>query len=82
VEGCGLVVSGTGWPVAGSCEHGCEPSGSVKAGKFLYQLSVTLCKLLKKDSASWSYLIEGKQQNVEDGIARIVMAFTYSFLLR
>jgi hypothetical protein len=28
--------SGSGWgPVAGSCEHGNEPSGSIKYGKFL-----------------------------------------------
>jgi hypothetical protein len=28
--------------VAGSCEHGDEPSGSIKRGKFLDQLSVLL----------------------------------------
>jgi hypothetical protein len=28
--------------VAGSCEHGNEPSGSIKCGKFLDQLSVLL----------------------------------------
>jgi hypothetical protein len=30
--------SGKG-PVVGSCEHGNEPSGSIKGGTFLYQLS-------------------------------------------
>jgi hypothetical protein len=38
--------------VTGSCEHGNEPSGSVKGGVFLDQLSG--CWLLKKDSASCS----------------------------
>jgi hypothetical protein len=28
--------------VAGSCEHGDEPSGSIKYGEFLYWLSVLL----------------------------------------
>jgi hypothetical protein len=32
----GLDVSGSGWgQVAGSCEHGNEPSGSIKGEKFL-----------------------------------------------
>jgi hypothetical protein len=31
--GCGLE------PMAGSCEHGNEPSGSVKGGEFLVLLS-------------------------------------------
>jgi len=34
--GCGLDASGSGQgPVAGSCEHGHEPSVSVKGGEFL-----------------------------------------------
>jgi len=38
--GCGLNLSGSGYgPVAGSCEHGNEPSGSINCGKFLEQLS-------------------------------------------
>jgi hypothetical protein len=38
--GCGL---GSGWgQVAGSCEHGNEPSDSTKCGEFLDQLSVPL----------------------------------------
>jgi hypothetical protein len=33
---CGLDWSGSGQePVAGSCEHGNEPSGSEKGGEFL-----------------------------------------------
>jgi hypothetical protein len=33
---CGLDSSGSEQgPVAGSCEHGNEPSGSVKVGEFL-----------------------------------------------
>jgi hypothetical protein len=33
---CGLDSSGSGQgPVAGSCEHGNEPSGSIKVGEFL-----------------------------------------------
>jgi len=36
VGNCGLDASGSGKePVAGSCDHGNEPSGSTKAGKFL-----------------------------------------------
>jgi hypothetical protein len=34
--GCGLDASGSGQgPVAGCCEHGSEPSGSIKGGEFL-----------------------------------------------
>jgi hypothetical protein len=36
VARCGLDSSDSGQgPVAGSCEHGNEPSGSIKGGKFL-----------------------------------------------
>jgi hypothetical protein len=36
----GLDSSGSGQgPVAGCCEHGNEPSGSIKGGEFLDQLS-------------------------------------------
>jgi len=35
--------------VVGSCEHGNEPSGSIKGGKFLDYLGGY--QLLKKDSA-------------------------------
>jgi hypothetical protein len=38
--------------VAGSCEHGNEPSGSIKCGKFRDFLGDY--QLLKKDSAPWS----------------------------
>ena len=38
--------------VAGACECGNEPSGSVKCGEFLDQLQTS--QLLKKDSAPWS----------------------------
>jgi hypothetical protein len=41
-------------PRVGSCEHGNEPSGSIKGGEFVGQLCD--CQLLKKDSASWNYL--------------------------
>jgi hypothetical protein len=40
-------------PVAGSCEHGNESSGSIKCWEFLVWLSD--CGLLK-DSAPWSLL--------------------------
>jgi hypothetical protein len=40
VEICGLDASGSGWEtVAGSCEHSNEPSGSIKGGEFLDQVS-------------------------------------------
>jgi len=33
---CELDLSGSGWrPVAGPCEHGNEPSSSIKGRKFL-----------------------------------------------
>jgi hypothetical protein len=38
--------------LAGSCEHGNEPSVSIKVGNFL--TSRVVVKLLKKDSAPWS----------------------------
>jgi hypothetical protein len=38
--------------VSGSCEHGNEPSGSIKGREFLGQESD--CWLVKKDSAPWS----------------------------
>jgi hypothetical protein len=38
--------------VAGTCECGNEPSGSIKCGEFLDQLRTGW--LLKKDSAQWS----------------------------
>jgi hypothetical protein len=32
---CGLDSTGSGWgPVVGCCEHGNEPSGSVRGGEF------------------------------------------------
>jgi hypothetical protein len=38
--GCGLDSPGPGLgPVAGSCEHDNETSGSIKGGEFLDQLS-------------------------------------------
>jgi hypothetical protein len=37
---CGLGASGSGYgPATGSCEHGNEPSSSIKGGEFLDQLS-------------------------------------------
>jgi hypothetical protein len=38
--------------VAGSCEHGNEPSGSIKGEKFLDYLND--CQLFKQDSAPLS----------------------------
>jgi hypothetical protein len=36
VGSCGLDASGSGQgPVAGFCEHGNEPAGSIKVRKFL-----------------------------------------------
>jgi hypothetical protein len=40
IERCGLDSSGSGYkPVEGSSEHCNEPSGSIKGGEFLEQLS-------------------------------------------
>jgi hypothetical protein len=53
---CGLDSFGSRYGlVAGSCEHGDEPSGHIKGVEFLDQLSD--CWLLEKDSARWSYLV-------------------------
>jgi hypothetical protein len=38
--------------VAGCCEHGNEPSGSIRDEEFLDWLSK--CQLLKKDTVPWS----------------------------
>jgi hypothetical protein len=38
-------------PVVGSCEHGNEPSSSIKGGEFLDELSDS--QFLKKDSVAW-----------------------------
>jgi len=56
VGGCGLDASGSRLePVTGCCEHGNEPSGSIKGGEFNDYLSD--CQLLKKSSAAWSLLV-------------------------
>jgi hypothetical protein len=50
------VKVGTGHgPVVGCFEHGIEPSGSIKVGKFLDQLSYY--QLLKKNFAVSSWII-------------------------
>jgi hypothetical protein len=41
--------------VAGSCEHGNEPLGSLNVGNFL---TVSDCQLLKEHSAAWSWLVQ------------------------
>jgi hypothetical protein len=52
MEGCGLDSSGSEYgPVAGSCKHGDEPSGSIKGGEFFS--SCAYYWLLKKDSGTW-----------------------------
>jgi hypothetical protein len=56
VWGCGLHSFGLRHrPVAGSCEHGNETSGYIKEGKSVDWL--INYKLLKRDSAAWSYCI-------------------------
>jgi len=39
--------------MTGCCEHGNEPSVSIKCGQFVEQLSN--CQLLKEDSDPWSH---------------------------
>jgi len=59
---CGLDTSGSGLgPVAGCCEHGNEPSGSVKGGELLDWLRD--CQLLKKDSVPCSSSSSSKHIN-------------------
>jgi hypothetical protein len=43
-------------PAAGSCEHGNEPSITVKGGEFLCQLNDY--QFLKKDSSLWDQLLK------------------------
>jgi hypothetical protein len=50
-HGLNLSVSRKG-QMAGACEFGNEPSGSIKCGEFLDQLRIG--ELLKKDSVPWS----------------------------
>jgi hypothetical protein len=59
---CGLDSSGSGYgPVAGCCENGNEPSGSIKGGEFLDSLSD--CQLLNKDFALWSHINREKSRD-------------------
>jgi hypothetical protein len=53
-SGLDTSISGYG-PMASSSKHGYEPSGSIKDGRFLEQLSDH--QLLKKNSAPWSKLV-------------------------
>ena len=56
--GYGLDRAGSGQgQVAGTCEFGNEPSGSIKCGEFLDQLQAG--QLLKKDSAAWNNRLPG-----------------------
>jgi hypothetical protein len=48
----GGIETGLILPVARSCEHGNEPSSSIKCGIFLEWLSD--CWLIKNDSALWT----------------------------
>ena len=53
--GCGLDLSGSGQgQVAGTCEYGNEPSGSIKCGEFLDWLKTG--QLLKKDCAACMFV--------------------------
>jgi len=56
VGGCGLDSSGSGQgQVASCCEHGNEPSGTIKGREFIGYLSD--CQLLKKDCTPQSMLV-------------------------
>ena len=55
--GYGLNRAGSGYgQLAGTCDCGNEPSGSIKFGVFLDFLKT--CQLLRKDSAPWSDVID------------------------
>ena len=43
--------------MADTCNYGNEPSGSAQYGEFLN--SLTICQLLKQNSAPWTVLREG-----------------------
>jgi hypothetical protein len=63
--------------VAGSYEHGNEPSGSAKAGKFLDELSD--CQLFK-DSAPWSLLLLLLLLRSEPKIHRLPASYFNNFI--
>ena len=68
--GYGLDRAGSGQgQVAGICECGNEPSGSIKCGEFLDQLQTG--KLLKKDSAPW-----GQYVSIRSYISVSLLIFT------
>jgi hypothetical protein len=53
VGSCGPNSSGSGYgPVADSCEHGSEHSGSIKCGEFLKYMNDNVIMY----SALWSYV--------------------------
>ena len=58
--GCGsmdwIELASEQGQMAGTCDCGNEHSGSIKCGEFLDQLRTG--QLLKKDSASWSNMLE------------------------
>jgi hypothetical protein len=62
VWACGLDSSGSEWdPVAGSCGHGNEPSGSIYAGNLLTSwatISFTRRNLLHVVSNGWKTLLQ------------------------
>jgi hypothetical protein len=54
MEKCGLDAYGSGsGPLAGSCEHGDGPSGSIKGRDFDW---LSYYQILEEDSAPWSWL--------------------------
>jgi hypothetical protein len=62
--------------VEGFCEHGNEISGSTKFGEFLEQLHNR--RLLKKDSAPFSYLVMNFSFN-EDVFFSFLTCIPYAF---
>ena len=73
--GYGLDRAGSGWgQVAGTCECGNEPSGSIKCGESLGQLQTG--QLLKKDSVLWGKYVTKTLASVNYNRGEIVIYVT------
>jgi hypothetical protein len=66
--------------VAGPCENGSEPSGSMEGGLFLDCMSD--CQLLKKDSALWGQLLSSKRGQRSTFVTEVPCGFHLPFIGR
>jgi hypothetical protein len=85
VRSCGLDASGSGWgPVAGCCEHGNEPSGSIKGGEFLTSWATVKSwrrTALHGVGLSMKFLCHSQQTGTREDRVHIHLYVCTSFLL-